>query len=483
MIVIAKKINLTKTRIQSASKMLFSKRYIFVSIFLIFFTETLLANNLPDFTKIVDSNIDAVVIVNATRAMNNNPNINIPNIPDEFKPFFEKFFENAPESDRQPRQAPSFGSGFILSTDGYVMTNNHVIANSSEISITLNDGSILQADLVGTDERSDLALLKVKADNLPTVTIGSSNNLKIGEWVLAIGSPFGFDHTVTAGIVSGKKRNLPNESYVPYIQTDVAINPGNSGGPLFNLNGEVVGVNAQIYTRSGGFMGVSFAIPAETLSTVYRQLKDNGKVKRGWLGVYIQQMDEELAESFGLTKTQGAVVARILENSPAEKAGFEQGDVILKFDNKVIKKSNDLPLIVGTTEVNSVVKVELLRGKRTLTKFVTIEELPDDDKIASMTQQEIKNTTVSGISVSDIDDSTKKLLNIFGGVLVNKVSGEQTSQSKIQINDVITQINGKPIYNSEDFKNILSRAPTNSLANILVYRNKNPLFIAFKISK
>ena len=262
---------------------------------------------------------------------------------------------------------------------------------------------------------------------------------------------------------------MPNESYVPYIQTDVAINPGNSGGPLFNLNGEVVGVNAQIYTRSGGFMGVSFAIPAETLSTVYRQLKDNGKVKRGWLGVYIQQMDEELAESFGLTKTQGAVVARILENSPAEKAGFEQGDVILKFDNKVIKKSKDLPLIVGITEVNSVVKVELLRGKRTLTKFVTIEELPDDDKIASMTQQEIKNTTVSGISVSDIDDSTKKLLNIFGGVLVKKVSGEQTSQSKIQINDVITQINGKPIYNSEDFKNILSRAPTNSLANILVY--------------
>ena len=223
------------------------------------------------------------------------------------------------------------------------MTNNHVISNADEITVTLSDQTELTAKLVGSDKRSDLALLKDEANNLPIVNIGTSEDLKLGEWVLAIGSPFGFDHTVTAGIVSGKKRNLPNESYVPYIQTDVAINPGNSGGPLFNLDGDVVGVNAQIYTRSGGFMGVSFAIPAETLATVYTQLKNDGKVKRGWLGVYIQEVDKDLAASFGLDKPKGAVVAKILDKSPAQKSGIKQGDIILAFNNIDINKYKDLP--------------------------------------------------------------------------------------------------------------------------------------------
>ena len=457
------------------------KHYLVSSILLL--ASLVNANTLPDFTNIVDKNIDAVVIVNAIRASTTSPNTNMPNIPDEFKPFFERFFENNPNPNNQFRQTPSFGSGFILSDDGYVMTNNHVIENSTEITVTLNDGSVMPAKLIGTDQRSDLALLKVSADDLPTVKIGDSKQLKIGEWVLAIGSPFGFDHTVTAGIVSGKKRNLPNESYVPYIQTDVAINPGNSGGPLFNLDGEVVGVNAQIYTRSGGFMGVSFAIPAETLSSVYDQLRENGKVKRGWLGVYIQQMDKDLAESFGLEKPQGAVVARILSDSPAEKAGIEQGDVILKFDNQIVKKSKDLPLLVGTSVVNSVIKVELLRGKRKISKFVKIEELPEDDKIATLTQKTVEQVTVSGITVADIDDNTKKSLNVFGGVKVEEISNEQSSNSKIMIDDVITQINGKPIYSKNDFKKIVSQLADKSLANVLVYRNNTPLFIALKISK
>jgi len=461
--------------------MLYFRRFLVFSI--IIFSSLLNASTLPDFTNIVDENIDAVVIVNAVRSTNTNSNSSIPNIPDEFKPFFERFFENNPNPNNQFRQTPSFGSGFILSDDGYVMTNNHVIENSTEITVTFNDGSVMPAKLIGTDQRSDLALLKVSADDLPTVKIGDSQQLKIGEWVLAIGSPFGFDHTVTAGIVSGKKRNLPNESYVPYIQTDVAINPGNSGGPLFNLNGEVVGVNAQIYTRSGGFMGVSFAIPAETLSSVYDQLRENGKVKRGWLGVYIQQMDKDLAESFGLEKPQGAVVARILSNSPAEKAGIEQGDVILKFDNKIVKKSKDLPLLVGTSTVNSVIKVELLRGKRKISKFVKIEELPEDDKIATLTQKTIERVTASGITVTDIDDATKKSLNVFGGVRVEKISSEQSSNSKIMIDDVITQVNGKPIYTKKDFEKELSQLANKSLANVLVYRNNTPIFIALKISK
>ena len=368
----------------------------------------------PNFTEVVEKNIPAVVIVHAKKKIlgNNNINQNMPNLPDELKPFLDKFFDGENGNPSEPRKAPSFGSGFILTKDGYIMTNNHVIANSDEITITMSDQTELSAKLVGADERSDLALLKVDADDLPTVNIGTSENLKLGEWVLAIGSPFGFDHTVTAGIVSGKKRNLPNESYVPYIQTDVAINPGNSGGPLFNLNGDVVGVNAQIYTRSGGFMGVSFAIPAETLSNVYKQLKKDGKVKRGWLGVYIQEVDKDLAISFGLDKPKGAVVAKILDKSPAQKSGLMQGDVILSFDNKDVKKSKDLPLLVGSTEVNSSVRVKILRNKSIIYKNITIEELPEDAQIASMREKSVDNKIISGLTVSDINETTKKSLNI-----------------------------------------------------------------------
>jgi len=450
-------------------------------------TKIFSADSLPNFTEVVEKNIPSVVIVNAKKniGQNNNSRLNIPNVPDEFKPFLDKFFNGmpTPPPGSQSRKTPSFGSGFILSADGYIMTNNHVISNADEITIRLSDDTVLDAKLIGQDERSDLALLKVEANNLPTVSIGDSNNLKLGEWVLAIGSPFGFDHTVTAGIVSGKKRNLPNESYVPYIQTDVAINPGNSGGPLFNLQGEVVGVNAQIYTRSGGFMGVSFAIPAETLSNVYRQLKDDGKVKRGWLGVFIQQVDKDLAESFGLDKAKGAVVARILENSPAEKAGLKQGDIILKFDNKEIKKSKDLPLMVGSTNVNETVKIELLRDKSVITKFIKIEELPDDDMIASMKENTIDKTIVSGLTVSDINKSMKKNLNIYGGVKVDKISADQLNNSKIKVNDIITHINNKPIYNTNDFKKEINGLSKNTLANLLVYRDNAPLFLAIKISK
>ena len=439
----------------------------------------------PNFTEVVEKNIPAVVIVHAKKKIlgNNNINQNMPNLPDELKPFLDKFFDGENGNPSEPRKAPSFGSGFILTKDGYIMTNNHVIANSDEITITMSDQTELSAKLVGSDERSDLALLKVDADDLPTVNIGTSENLKLGEWVLAIGSPFGFDHTVTAGIVSGKKRNLPNESYVPYIQTDVAINPGNSGGPLFNLNGDVVGVNAQIYTRSGGFMGVSFAIPAETLSNVYKQLKKDGKVKRGWLGVYIQEVDKDLAISFGLDKPKGAVVAKILDKSPAQKSGLMQGDVILSFDNKDVKKSKDLPLLVGSTEVNSSVRVKILRNKSIIYKNITIEELPEDTQIASMREKSVDNKIISGLTVSDINETTKKSLNIYGGIKVDEISSEQLNQSKIQVNDIITHINNKPIFNVKDFSKKIQNIKDNTVANLLVYRNSTPVYLAIKISK
>ena len=439
----------------------------------------------PNFTEVVEKNIPAVVIVHAKKKIlgKNNINQNMPDLPEELKPFLDKFFDGENGNPSEPRKAPSFGSGFILTKDGYIMTNNHVIANSDEITITMSDQTELSAKLVGSDKRSDLALLKVDADDLPTVNIGTSENLKLGEWVLAIGSPFGFDHTVTAGIVSGKKRNLPNESYVPYIQTDVAINPGNSGGPLFNLNGDVVGVNAQIYTRSGGFMGVSFAIPAETLSNVYKQLKKDGKVKRGWLGVYIQEVDKDLAISFGLDKPKGAVVAKILDKSPAQKSGLMQGDIILSFDNKDVNKSKDLPLLVGSTEVNRSVRVEILRNKSIIYKNITIEELPEDNQIASMREQPVDNKTISGLTVSDINENTKKSLNIYGGIKVDEISNEQLNQSKIQVNDIITHINNKPIFNVKDFTKKIQNIQDNSVANLLVYRNSTPVYLAIKISK
>jgi serine protease Do len=318
-------------------------KYIFVLFSLSFFNLAIAESYpaYPDFTGIVEKNMPAVVIVNASRSSNsadsNNKFQTPPGMPDEFNDLFKKYFDD--RNNQPKRRQPSSGSGFILSSDGYIMTNHHVVNGADKIKIITNDQTTYEADLIGSDKRSDLALLKVEANNLPVVKIASFDNVKLGEWVLAIGSPFGFNQTVTAGIVSGKQRKLAGDNYVPYIQTDVAINPGNSGGPLFNLSGEVIGVNAQIYSRTGGFMGVSFAIPSDTVNDVFYQLKTKGKVSRGWLGVYIQEIDDKLAKSFGLKKARGALVSKILPDSPAEKARFKQGDVILKFNDNEIKKS------------------------------------------------------------------------------------------------------------------------------------------------
>ncbi len=451
-----------------------------------YLTNVFSQTGLPDFTTVVEKNIPAVVIVNATKTVQadfNNSPFNSPDIPDELRDYFGKFFDPKNGNNQNQRSTPSFGSGFILTSDGYIMTNNHVVSNSSEILITLSDETVLEAQLIGSDSRSDLALLKVDGKNLPIVSVATADNLKVGEWVLAIGSPFGFSHTVTAGIVSGKQRKLPDESYVPYIQTDVAINPGNSGGPLFNLSGDVVGVNAQIYTRTGGFMGVSFAIPSETMMDVFNQLRDSGKVTRGWLGVFIQEVDKNLAKSFGMEKPMGAVIAKVLKNSPASKSGLKQGDIILSFNGKPIKKSRDLPPLVGMTEVNTRAKVEVLRNKKTLNIFVRIEELPTEEKIASIGDQKITKTQISGITVSNINDVTKRELNIYGGVRIDKITSEQSNDSGIQVNDIVTHINNEPVYNMQDFKNKIEDIGVSNYANFLIYRNSNPLYLAIKISK
>jgi serine protease Do len=462
------------------------KHTIFSIFFLLItFTSTYVhAASYPDFTQIVEQNMPAVVIVNATRSTTKNNKDNFqtpPGMPDEFNDLFKKFFD---ERQNQPKRSqPSSGSGFILSSDGYIMTNHHVVVGANKISILTNDKTSYEAELIGSDKRSDLALLKINAKKLPVVKIASEDNVRLGEWVLAIGSPFGFNQTVTAGIVSGKQRKLAGDNYVPYIQTDVAINPGNSGGPLFNLSGEVIGVNAQIYSRTGGFMGVSFAIPSDTVNDVYYQLKTKGKVSRGWLGVYIQEIDDKLAKSFGLEKARGALVSKILPDSPAEKARFKQGDVILKFNNTDINKSTDLPLVVGQSKVGQSFQVQIIRNKLIRSLSVTLEELPTDEKIASIGSKKVISNSMSGISVRNLSPQDKELIDSKTGVVVTSIDNNINNNYDLKVNDIITKINNNIIKNTDDFTKIMKKARNNSYVNLLVYRQSAPLFIALKISK
>ena len=329
------------------------------------------AGELPDFRQIVRDNSPAVVkiIVEQRLSQNGSQQPGPDEIPEELRRFFE--FRGAPPS-QQERMG--LGSGFIISDDGYVLTNNHVVEGAGSVVVRMSDRREFDAEIIGTDPRSDLALLRIDASDLPTLKLASDDDLDVGEWVLAIGSPFGLDYSVTAGIVSAKGRSLPteqNENYVPFIQTDVAINPGNSGGPLFNLDGEVVGVNSQIFTRSGGSIGLSFAIPAAVARNVVEQLKENGRVTRGWLGVTIQDVDKNLAESFGLKRPRGALVAEVSKDSPAEKGGLRSGDIVVGFDGKDIPSSADLPHVVGLVAPGTRVDVDIVRDRTRQT--VTVE--------------------------------------------------------------------------------------------------------------
>jgi len=347
---------------------LLSKRLLsLVFICFVLSFQNLQARSLPDFIPLVEENAAAVVNISTIlKKSNGSPQVrghNMPDIPKDspFYDFFNKFFGEIPGDMSPHQQRSSLGSGFIMSNDGYIITNNHVVKDADEIIVRLSDRREFVAEVIGTDERSDIAVLKIEGKKLPILKLGDSSRLKVGEWVLAIGSPFGFDHSVTQGIISAMGRSLPNENYVPFIQTDVAINPGNSGGPLFNLQGEVIGVNSQIYSRTGGFMGMSFAIPVNVVKDVYKQLKEQGHVSRGWLGVLIQDVTRELAESFAMKKPHGALVAKVLSDSPAEKAGFKVGDVIVSFNGDKIDVSSDLPPMVGSTKVGKSVPVKASR--------------------------------------------------------------------------------------------------------------------------
>jgi len=451
------------------------------------------AQPLPDFTQLVEKYGPAVVNISTTAKKIEKKDRSlrdIPGLPEDspFQDFFRRFFdEENGLFEEQQRPSTSLGSGFIISSDGYVITNNHVIDSAGEIIVRLVDRRELTAELVGTDKRSDVALLKVEATNLPTVKLGSSSGLKVGEWVLAIGSPFGFEHSVTAGIVSAKGRSLPSDNYVPFIQTDVAINPGNSGGPLFNLDGEVIGVNSQIYSRTGGFMGLSFAIPVDVMKNVVEQLKTSGKVSRGWLGVLIQDVTHELAQSFGMKKPQGALVAKVLPDSPAAAANFKVADIIINFNGKDIERSADLPPLVGSTEVGSSVATTVIRQGKEITLQVTIGELPSDDDIQlAVTHQGDKSavSTRFGLSIIELNDEKRDELGVSeDGVLVRRVDDEGLAyDAGIRKDDVIMMINNIDIKGVSHVKEILSQLDTTTVP-VLIHRRGSPLFLALKIPK
>ena len=452
------------------------------------------AEALPDFTTLVEQASPAVVNISTKQKLPDR-RIAAGQMPDleGLPPMFREFFErNIPQQPRSPRgdrqrEAQSLGSGFIISSDGYVLTNNHVVADADEIIVRLSDRSELQAKLVGTDPRTDVALLKVEGKNLPTVKLGDSEKLKVGEWVLAIGSPFGFDHSVTKGIVSAKGRTLPNDTYVPFIQTDVAINPGNSGGPLFNMNGEVVGINSQIFTRSGGFMGLSFAIPIDVAIDVSDQLKKDGKVSRGWLGVVIQEVNKDLAESFGLDKPAGALVAQVLEDGPAAKSGLQVGDVILSMNGQPIVMSADLPHLVGTLKDGAKAKLEIIRNGKRKDLDVTIGAMPDDDAdIATGTGADgsaERSSNRLGVSVSDLTAEQKKSLELKGGVVIKEVQDGPAAMIGLRPGDVISHLNNQAIASAKQFTEIAKDLPKNRSVSMRVLRQGRASFITFKLAE
>ncbi len=452
-------------------------------------------SGLPDFTPLVKANRAAVVNIGTTakRRPSQGPPHRFPGpegSPGEdnaLQDFFRRFFgEEPPEGGRgAPRPHSSLGSGFIISDDGYVISNYHVVRDAEEIVVRLSDRREYVAKVVGADARSDIAVLKVEAEKpLPSLKLGKSSELEVGEWVLAIGSPFGFDHSVTAGIVSAKGRSLPNENYVPFIQTDVAINPGNSGGPLFNLDGEVVGVNSQIYSRTGGFMGLSFAIPIDVVLDVYEQLRDKGAVTRGWLGVLIQDVTRELAESFKMKKPHGALVSKVLPDSPASSAGLKAGDVIVKFNNREIDTSAELPPLVGRAPVGGKTPIEVIREGKQKRLEVQIGELPSDDELelARGSGGQKQSNERLNASVRELTKPERDQLDINGGgVLVESIDAGPAYEAGVRPGDIILQINSQPVGSAAALGEIVDTLKPGASVPVLIHRQGGPLFMAMKM--
>jgi len=448
----------------------------------LFSARSAIAAQLPDFQKIVREKSPAVVKIiveqNANTTGPQQPGAE--EIPEELRRFFE--LRGAPPS--QPERM-GLGSGFIISEDGYVLTNNHVVEGADSVLVRMSDRREFDAEIIGTDPRSDLALLRIDASDMPTLKFATDDDLEVGEWVLAIGSPFGLDYSVSAGIVSAKGRSLPtekNENYVPFIQTDVAINPGNSGGPLFNLDGEVVGVNSQIFTRSGGSIGLSFAIPAAVARNVVAQLQEKGRVTRGWLGVTIQDVDKNLAESFGLKLPRGALVAEVSKDSPAAAGGIESGDIIVRFDGKDISTSADLPHVVGLVAPDSTVNVDIFRGKKQKTLEVKVGGLDANESYTlSAGKSDGSRGGRLGMDVESLPAENLERYGINGGVIVRDVRpGSVAANAGIRTGDVITLIDTTPINATDVFEQAVDALKSGSSVPLRLIRDGSPLFIGLK---
>ena len=431
-----------------------------------------------DFSNLVEQVSPAVVSVNVVKKMTQEELLQqqVPEI-------LRRFFGNQVIIPQQqaPQEKTAYGSAFFISKDGYLLTNHHVVEDASKVTIMLNDRREIDATVVGSDERTDVALLKVKGSNFPELRTGSVDRLRVGEPVLAIGSPFGFDYSASAGIVSAKMRNMMGETSVPFIQTDVALNPGNSGGPLFNQNGEVVGVNSRIFSGTGGYMGLSFSIPIDVAMDVADQLKKNGKVTRSYLGVMLQDIDRNLAESYNLPKPEGSLITQVTPNSPAAKAGFKSGDVILKFNGSAISRTSDLLNYLNRTLPNQVIQLQVLRDDKVRNISATLTTAPDDTP-AKVEQTAQQKGPVLGVTIRNLTAAEQSQLDVKGGILVQEVKlGGIAAQSRMIAGDVITQINNKAILNSDDFIKSVSELKKGSIARVSIIRQNQRAILGMRI--
>ena len=461
------------------------------------------SRELPDFTDLVEKQGGAVVNISITQvihAARGGPQF--PQSPfDENDPMAELFrrfgqprMPGMPGMPGMPQQrdyeSKSLGSGFIVTADGLILTNAHVVADADEVMVRLTDKREFKAKVLGADRRTDVALIKISATGLPVVKFGDSTKLKVGEWVLAIGSPFGFENSVTAGIVSAKGRQLPQENYVPFIQTDVAINPGNSGGPLFNMRGEVVGINSQIYSQSGGSIGLSFAIPIDVALDIKNQLLTNGRVARGRIGVAIQELNKEMAESFGLAKPEGALVSKVEKDSPADRGGVQEGDIILKFEGKQVGQSADLSRMVGSTHPGVQAKLDVWRDGKMTALNVTIGEMPDEDGKSLKQKGRRSKPAVPaaanhlGLVLSDMSPEQKRQMGINNGVVVEDV--QAGGHVGLQPGDVILAMISKGVQKDvksvEQFNGLVANVDKNGTLTLLVKRGDAQVFLTLKAS-
>ena len=439
--------------------------------------QTSAGSALPDFSALVEQYGPAVVNISTTTAPVRTQ-MQLPQIPgdpgDPIQEFFRRFQIPVPQGDSIRK---GVGSGFIVSADGYILTNAHVVDDANEVTVKLTDNREFKAKVIGVDRRTDVALVKIDARNLPTVKIGDASKARVGQWVAAIGSPFGLENTVTAGIISAKSRSLPDETYVPFIQTDVAINPGNSGGPLFNMAGEVIGINSQIYSRTGGYMGLSFAVPIDVAMKVKTDLQKYGKVSRGRLGVTIQGVSQELADSFGLKKAQGALVSAVEPKSPADKAGVKTGDIILAVDGRVIENSIDLPRVIGETRPGTPVSLKIWRQGETRELNASLGEAPAE-KIAKAESEPKTKSGKLGLSLRPLTDEERKQIEAESGLLVEESEGP-AARAGVQAGDVILAFNNQPVKTVDQLRRLVDRS-RGSVA-LLIQREGNKIYVPIRL--